>query len=93
MKKVKPAAPAIKDRQNAVRAKICNANGERALFVNPSKAKYAHKGLATVQTKKGSSFLEDVSDYQHITTAIGYMVDYEWPVNGNMFQINMGGIL
>lgn len=92
-RKVKRAAPAIKDRQNAVRAKICNAHGERSLFVNPSKAKYAHKGLATVQMKKGSSFLEEVSDYQHITTAIGYMVDYEWPVNGNMFQINMGGIL
>lgn len=79
-RKVKPAAPAIKDRQNAVRAKIRNAKGEVSLYVNPKLAPYAHKGLATVQIKKGSTFLEEDSDYQHITTAIGYCVDYEWPI-------------
>jgi hypothetical protein len=79
-RRVKPAAPAIKDRQNSVRAKIRNAAGETSLFVNIEKAKYAHKGLATVQIKKGSTFLEEDSDYQHITTAIGYCVDYEWPL-------------
>ena len=79
-RRVKLAAPAIRDRQNAVRAKICNAAGERSLFVNPKKAVYMHKGLSTVQIKEGSTFLEKDSDYQHITTAIGYCVDYEWPI-------------
>jgi hypothetical protein len=80
-RKVKAAAPAIRDRQNAVRAKICNAVGHRNLFCNPNRAKWAHKGLSTVQVKEGSTFLEDdKSQYQHITTAIGYCVDYEWPV-------------
>jgi len=79
-RRVKPAAPAIKDRQNSVRAKIRNASGETSLFVNIDKAKYAHKGLATVQIKKGSTFLEEDSDYQHITTAIGYCIDHEWPI-------------
>ena len=79
-RRVKPAAPAIKDRQNSVRAKIRNAAGETSLFVNIDKAKYAHKGLATVQIKTGSTFLEEDSDYQHITTAIGYCVDHEWPL-------------
>lgn len=83
-RRVKPAAPAIKDRQNSVRAKILNAAGERRLFVNSQKAPYAHKGLATVQLKAGSAFQEAVTDYQHITTAIGYMVDYEWPVKRAM---------
>lgn len=78
-RRVKPAAPAIKDRQNAVRAKVLNAAGEISLYVNTTKAPYTHKGLATVQFKKGSTFLEEESDYQHITTAIGYMVDYEFP--------------
>ena len=82
-RRVKPAAPAIKDRQNAVRAKIKNAAGEVSLFVNPKNAPYTHKGLATVQLKEGSTFLEEVGEYQHITTAIGYMVSYEWPINGN----------
>jgi len=79
-RRVKSAAPAIKDRQNAVRAKIHNAKGQVSLFVNPKLAPYAHKGLATVQIKSGSTFHEEDSDYQHITTAIGYCVDYEWPI-------------
>lgn len=81
IRRVKNAAPAIRDRQNAVRAKIKNAAGEVTLFVNPQAAPYCHKGLATVQTKKGSTFLEEDSEYQHITTAIGYCVDHMWPVN------------
>lgn len=79
-RKVKAAAPAIKDRQNAVRAKILSADGAVSLFVNTERCKYLHKGLATVTAKKGSTFLEDETDYQHITTAVGYCVDYEWPV-------------
>lgn len=79
-RKVKKKAPAIKDRQNAVRAKIRNTVGEISLYVNPAKAKYADKGLSTVQRKKGSTFQEIETEYQHITTAIGYFVDYEYPL-------------
>jgi hypothetical protein len=79
-RKVKAAAPAIRDRQNAVRAKILNAKGETSLFVHPERCKYLHKGLATVTMKKGSTFLEDETEFQHITTAVGYCVDYEWPI-------------
>lgn len=90
-RKVKNAAPAIRDRQNAVRAKIANAAGEVSLFVNPGKAPYTHKGLSTVQTKKGSSFLEDESDFQHVTTAVGYCVDYIWPIGGAMHKLEIAG--
>ncbi len=72
--------PAIKDGQNSLRAKICNAKEERTLFVNPNKCKYADKGLATVQLKKGSSFLEEDSEYQHITTALRYFTNVEYPI-------------
>lgn len=89
-RKVKPAHPSIKDRQNQVRAKICNAKGERTLFVNPASAPYCHRGLATVQLKKGSTFLEEESDVQHVTTAIGYMVDVEWPINPMAMSLKMG---
>jgi hypothetical protein len=90
-RRVKSAAPAIRDRQNAVRAKIANAAGAVSLFVNPGKAPYTHKGLSTVQTKKGSSFLEEESDFQHVTTAVGYCVDYVWPVGGAMFKLGIAG--
>ena len=79
-RRVKRKAPAIKDRQNAVRAMILNAKQETHLFVNPNNAPYTHKGLATVQLKDGSSFLENETEYQHITTAIGYFIDYEFPI-------------
>ncbi len=92
-RKVKKAAPAIKDRQNAVRARILNADGERRLFVNPAKAIYADKGLSTVQLKKGSTFQEQDGEYQHITTAIGYMIDFEYPVNKSIVQsVNVAGL-
>lgn len=79
-RRVRPAAPAIKDRQNAVRAKIMSAAGEVSLYVNTGKAPYTHKGLATVQLKQGSTFQEEETEYQHITTAVGYFIDREFPV-------------
>jgi hypothetical protein len=79
-RRVRPSHPSIKDRQNAVRAMVRNAKDEVRLFVNPNKAVWCHKGLSTVQLKKGSSFQEDdKNQYQHITTAIGYFVDWHWP--------------
>lgn len=73
--------PAIKDRQNAVRAKIKTASGDVSLYVNPRTAPWCYKGLQTVQLQKGSTFQEDqTNQYQHITTAIGYQVAKLWPV-------------
>jgi hypothetical protein len=81
-RRVKKSHPAIKDRQNAVRAKVKTADGHVSLFINPNTAPWSHKGLATVQLQKGSAFQEDQkNDYQHITTAIGYCVDWLWPVS------------
>ena len=87
---VKHAHPSIKDRQNAVRAKICTADGHRTIFVNPHTAPWCDKGLATVQLQEGSTFQEDQKNkYQHITTAIGYMVDVEWPAQAPIEQIQV----
>ena len=85
-RRVKKKHPAIKDRQNSVRAKIANAAGDVSLFVNKQKAKYCDKGLATCQLKKGSTFLEEETEYQHITTAIGYFVDYLWPSGEKVYK-------
>jgi len=65
-----------------VRAKIKTADDRVSLFVNPVTAPWSHKGLATVQLQQGSAFQEDQKNqYQHITTAIGYFVDYLYPVS------------
>ena len=80
-RKVKLAAPAIRDRQNALRSKILSAEGTRTFFVNPRTAPWCNDAMVKVQIKIGSSFQEQETDHQHVTTAIGYMVDYEWPIN------------
>jgi len=79
-RRVRAKAMSIKDSQNALRAKIKSADNKVSLFVNTKNAPYTNIGLNTVQLKLGSSFLEAESDYQHITTAIRYMMDYEHPV-------------
>lgn len=88
-RKVQKKHPAIKDRQNSVRAKVKNAAGEVSLYIDPVKAPYCHKGLSTVQLKKGSTFLEDETEYQHITTAIGYLIAVEWPIIGQLNAITV----
>jgi hypothetical protein len=90
-RRIQTAHPAIKDRQNAVRAKVKTASGDMSLFINTVKAPWSHKGLATVQLQKGSSFQEDQKNkYQHITTAIGYCISYEWPIDDFVFITGIG---
>ena len=79
-KKYKRDYSSIVDSQNSLMAKILNANMERTFFVNPATCKYCDKGLLTVQLKKGSSFQEEESKYQHVTTAMRYFTEVKWPV-------------
>lgn len=78
--KVPRANPSIRDGQNSLRAKIYNAAGERNFFVNPKTAKHTDKGLKTTQLKEGSTFQEEDSRYQHVTTALRYFTNVEWPI-------------
>ena len=80
--KVPRADPPIKDGQNSLRAKIEDALGKRTFFVNPKKCKHVNTGLSTLQLKKGSTFQEEDGDYQHITTALRYFTNVEFPVQG-----------
>ena len=91
-RKVKSKAPAIKDRQNAVRAKIKSADGHISLYINPLTASWCDKGLSQVQLQKGSTFQEDQKNqHQHITTAIGYMIDFEYPMTQTLSRAKIKG--
>lgn len=81
--KMPNANPSIKDGQNSLRAKILNAAGERSFFVNPAKAKHVDKGLKTTQLKEGSTFQEEDSTYQHVTTALRYYTNVDFPIVRN----------
>jgi PBSX family phage terminase large subunit len=69
---VSSANPPIKTRHNILNGRICNANGERNLFVY-KKAKTLDEGFRLTKLKPGGNYIEDDSKaYQHITTAVGY---------------------
>jgi len=91
-RRVRPSTISIKDGQNAVRAKIRNAADEVFLFVNTLNAPYTHRALANGQLKKGSTFIEEDSEFQHIGTAIRYFIEYEYPVQSRELRtIKIGG--
>ena len=74
--KVPRANPPIRRRHNRVNAKCCNFEQKIQLYIY-KEAEQASDGFTMTKLKKGGQFLEDDSlPEQHVTTAIGYWVDY-----------------
>ena len=66
-------APPVVDRINEVNAALCNANGERRLFVHP-KCRSLIKALDGLVYKEGTSQPDKASNLDHITDALGYAI-------------------
>jgi len=77
--KVPTGNPPIRDRHNAVNAMLKNANGDVRVRVHP-RCKTLIKGLETVSLKPGAQYLEEETYHQHVTTALGYLINYEFPI-------------
>ena len=69
----------VRDRINAVNSRLCNSSGIRQLFIDP-KCKYTIEGLERQTYKEGTSQPDKESGYDHMMDALGYMVDYLFPV-------------
>ena len=69
----------VRDRINAVNSRLCDTIGIRRLFVDP-KCKYTIEGLERQTYKEGTSQPDKESGYDHMNDALGYMVDYIFPV-------------
>jgi hypothetical protein len=69
----------VRDRINAVNSRLCDTIGIRRLFIDP-KCKYTIEGLERQTYKEGSSQPDKDSGYDHMNDALGYMVDYLFPV-------------
>jgi hypothetical protein len=66
--------PPIKERHNKVNAYCQNANGDIRLKVYKT-CPMVDKGFRLTALKRGGNYIEDDSkEWQHVTTAIGYMV-------------------
>ena len=69
----------VRDRINAVNSRLCSSAGVRHLFVSP-KCKYTIEGLERQTYKEGSSQPDKDSGYDHLNDALGYMIDFIWPI-------------
>lgn len=69
----------VRDRINAVNSRLCDSTGIRRLFIHP-KCKYTIEGLERHTYKEGTSQPDKDSGYDHMMDALGYMVDYLFPV-------------
>lgn len=69
----------VRDRINAVNSRLCDSTGIRHLFVG-AKCKYTIESLERQVYKEGTSQPDKESGYDHMNDALGYMIDYLWPV-------------
>jgi phage terminase large subunit len=77
--RVKNAHPQIRDRINAVNSKLKNTNEQRMMFIDP-KCKNIIRGLERHLYKEGTTQPDKDSGFDHMNDAIGYAVDYLFPI-------------
>jgi len=77
--KVRNSHTQIRDRINSVNARLKGADGERHLFVDP-KCKQVIKSLERHTYKEGTSQPDKDSGFDHMNDALGYLVDYLYPI-------------
>lgn len=69
----------VRDRINAVNSRLCSSSGIRHLLIDP-RCKYTIEGLERQVYKEGTSQPDKENGYDHMNDALGYMVDYLFPV-------------
>ena len=72
----------VRDRINAVNSRLRSAAGIINLYIDP-RCKHLIESLEKQNYKEGSSIPEKGGDkdYSHMNDALGYMVDYMFPIN------------
>lgn len=80
--RVKNAHPQIRDRINAVNSRLKNTNEQRMLFIDP-KCKNIIRGLERHLYKEGTTQPDKDSGFDHMNDALGYAVDYLFPIRKN----------
>ena len=80
--RVKNAHPQIRDRINAVNSRLKNTNEQRMMFINP-KCKNIIRGLERHLYKEGTTQPDKDSGFDHMNDALGYAVDYLFPIRKN----------
>ena len=77
--KAKNSHALVRDRINAVNSRLLSGDGERHLFVS-SKCKQTIKSLERQTYKEGTSVPNKDDGFDHMNDALGYLVEYLFPV-------------
>ena len=75
-------APLVRDRINAVNSKLKNVNGKNSLFI----VKFCKNAIKSIERqiyKEGSHIPDKNSGYDHMNDALGYLVEYNFPLRRN----------
>ena len=80
--KCKNTAPLIRDRINAVNAKLKNVNGKNSLFIVKS-CKNVIKSIERQIYKEGTHVPDKDSGYDHMNDALGYLIEFNFPLKRN----------
>ena len=77
--KCRNKAPLVRDRINAVNSKLKNVKGQNSLFILKS-CKNAIKSIERQIYKEGTHIPDKDSGYDHMNDALGYLVEYNYPL-------------
>lgn len=77
--KVRNSHPAIRDRINSVNSRLRSTSGVRSLFIDP-KCKQTIASLERQTYKEGTSQPNKDDGYDHMNDALGYLVEYLYPI-------------
>jgi len=77
--RVRNAHPLIRDRINAVNTKLKNAKGLRTLFI-ANNCKNMIKSIERQIYKEGTSLPDKENNYDHMNDALGYLVEFLYPI-------------
>ena len=77
--KVRNSHSAIRDRINAVNSRLRSAEGIRQLYVDP-KCKKTIESLERQTYKEGTTQVNKDDGFDHMNDALGYAVDYLFPI-------------
>ena len=78
----KNTAPLVRDRINAVNSKLKNVAGKSSLFILHS-CKNVIKSIERQIYKEGTHVPDKDSGFDHMNDALGYLIEYNYPIRRN----------
>ena len=80
--KAKATHALVRDRINSVNSRLCNYEGKRFIYIDPS-CKNLINSLMKQLYKEGTNIPEK-NGYDHMTDALGYAIEYLFPISSNL---------